>query len=85
MRCVCVCVCVCALRHALRVGRRWAIDCDTAPAGLLLSPRPGLAFVIVELLQPRLVSFRNGQPLSPGLAFVTGAVADVISTAAVRT
>lgn len=52
-------------------------------AGLLMSPRPGLAFVVVELLQPFFVRVRGGLPLTPLLNFVTGAIADCVSTAAV--
>ena len=53
-------------------------------AGLLMSPRPGLAFVVVELLQPFFVRVRGGLPLTPLLLnFVTGAIADCVSTAAV--
>lgn len=52
-------------------------------AGLLMSPRPGLAFVVVELLQPFFMRARGGRPLSPFLNFLTGAVADCVSTAVV--
>eukprot|EP01050_Picozoa_sp_SAG11_P008334 SAG11_NODE_729_length_7489_cov_17.662246_3_plen_310_part_00 len=52
-------------------------------AGLFLCPRPGLNFVVVELLQPLLVRLRSGRALTPGLTFLTGAIADVVSTSAV--
>ena len=39
--------------------------------------------MIVELLQPWFARLQSGQALSPGLAFLTGALADVLSTAAV--
>ena len=50
-------------------------------AGLLMAPRPGLAFAVVEQLQPALVRVRGGRPLTPALAFLSGAVSDVVSTA----
>ena len=52
-------------------------------AGLLMAPRPGLAFVVVELLQPFFVRARGGLPPTPFLNFMTGAIADCVSTAAV--
>lgn len=52
-------------------------------AALLMCPRPGLAFVVVEFLQPLCISLRGGRPLSAWLAFVIGAIADAVSTAAI--
>ena len=39
-------------------------------AGLLMSPRPGLAFVVVELLQPFFMRARGGRP-KPGSSSLT--------------
>lgn len=52
-------------------------------AGLLMAPRPGIAFVVVELLQPFFMRMRGGLPLTPFLNFVAGAIADCVSTGAV--